>query len=109
MGVTEALGVVDRGEEGGGDGAGAGDGAQARYERILDGEVIGCSIGSSQYASCWLLRSRGPTDRRVPLLRRLMPRRSHQQANNEGEPTREASQHCRPPPHVQIDDVGPSG
>jgi hypothetical protein len=41
MRVAEALGIVDRGEEGGGgDGADAGDGAQARHARILDGEVF---------------------------------------------------------------------
>ncbi len=41
MGVAEALGIVDRGEEGGGgDGADAGDGAQARHGGVLDGEVL---------------------------------------------------------------------
>ena len=41
MGVAEALGIVDRSEEGsGGDGADAGDGAQARHARILDGERL---------------------------------------------------------------------
>ena len=52
MRVGEALGVVDRREEGGGgDGADAGDGAQARHAGILDGEVLD---RSSEYASCWL-------------------------------------------------------
>ena len=41
MRVVEALGIIDGGEEGGGgDGADAGDGAQARHARILDGEVF---------------------------------------------------------------------
>jgi hypothetical protein len=41
MGMVEALGVVDGGEEGGGgDGADAGDGAQARDARIVGGEVF---------------------------------------------------------------------
>lgn len=46
MRVAEALGIVDRGDEGGGgDRAPAGDGAQARHPRILDGR---CSIRSSE-------------------------------------------------------------
>jgi len=41
MRMVEALGVIDRGEEGGGgDGTDAGDGAEARDARILDGEVL---------------------------------------------------------------------
>jgi hypothetical protein len=37
--VAKALGVIDGGEEGrGGDGTDAGDGAQARHTRVLDGE-----------------------------------------------------------------------
>ena len=46
MRVVEAVGIVDGGEEGGGgDGANAGDGAQARYARILDGEVFDRGVG----------------------------------------------------------------
>src|SRR6266852_9618263 len=46
MGVAEAVGVVDRGDEGGGgDGADAGDGAQARHTRVLDGEVLDRCVG----------------------------------------------------------------
>ena len=46
MGVAEALGVVDSGEEGGGgDGADARDGAQTRHARILDGEVLDGGVG----------------------------------------------------------------
>jgi len=46
MGVVEALRVVDRGEEGGrGDGADAGDRAQARHAGILDGEVLDHLVG----------------------------------------------------------------
>ena len=41
MFVAEAPDVVEGGEEGGGgDGAHAGDGAQARHARILEGEVL---------------------------------------------------------------------
>ncbi len=41
MRVAEALGIVDRSEAGGGgDGADAGDGAQARHARILGSEVL---------------------------------------------------------------------
>ena len=46
MRVAEALGIVDRSEEGGGgDGAHAGDGAQARHARILGGEVLDPLVG----------------------------------------------------------------
>ena len=46
MRVAEALGIVDGGEEGGGgDGADAGDGAQTRHARILDGEVFDRGVG----------------------------------------------------------------
>ena len=46
MGVVEALGIIDGGEEGGGgDGADAGDGAQTRHPRILDGEVFDRGVG----------------------------------------------------------------
>jgi hypothetical protein len=46
MREAEALGVVDRGDEGGGgDGADAGDGAQARHARVLDGEVLDRGVG----------------------------------------------------------------
>ena len=46
MRVVEALGIIDGGEEGGGgDGADAGDGAQARHARILDGEVFDHGVG----------------------------------------------------------------
>ena len=46
MRVVEALGIIDGGEEGGGgDGADAGDGAQARHARILDGEVFDRGVG----------------------------------------------------------------
>ena len=46
MGVGEARGIVDGGEEGGGgDGADAGDRAQARHARILNGEVLDRRIG----------------------------------------------------------------
>jgi len=41
MRVAEALGIIDRSEEGGGgDGADARDGAQARHPGVLDGEVL---------------------------------------------------------------------
>jgi len=46
MRVAKTLGVVDRGDEGGGsDGADAGDGAQARHARVLDGEVLDRCVG----------------------------------------------------------------
>jgi hypothetical protein len=46
MRVAKALGVVDRGDEGGGgDGADTRDGAQARHARILDGEVLDPLVG----------------------------------------------------------------
>ena len=46
MRVAEAVGIVDGGEEGGGgDGADAGDGAQARHPGILDGEVFDRGVG----------------------------------------------------------------
>jgi hypothetical protein len=46
MRVAEALGIVDRGDEGGGgDRAHAGDGAQAWHPRILDGEVLDPLVG----------------------------------------------------------------
>jgi hypothetical protein len=48
MRVAEALGIVDRREEGrAGDGADAGDGAQARHARILDGEMLGSARRST--------------------------------------------------------------
>ena len=49
MRVAEAVGIVDGGEEGGGgDGADAGDGAQARHPGILDGEVFDRRVGGSR-------------------------------------------------------------
>ena len=46
MRVVEALGIIDGGEEGGGgNGADAGDGAQAQHARILDGEVFDRGVG----------------------------------------------------------------
>ena len=46
MRVAEAVGIVDGGEEGGGgDGADAGDGTQARHAGILDGEVFDRGVG----------------------------------------------------------------
>ena len=50
MRVAKALRIVDGGEEGGGgDGADAGDGAQALHAGILDGEVF---VVASEYVSC---------------------------------------------------------
>ena len=47
MRVVEALGIIDGGEEGGGgDGADAGDGAQARHAGVLDGEVLDPLVAS---------------------------------------------------------------
>ena len=46
MRVGEAPDVVDGGEEGGGgDGSHAGDGAQARHARVLDGKMLDRLVG----------------------------------------------------------------
>jgi hypothetical protein len=63
MYVAEGLGIIDGGDEGGGGGADAEDGAEAMHARI---STVRCSIVASEYVSGPLCCVRGTATRSSP-------------------------------------------